>query len=295
MWNSVNFLSMLPFIPVYDEDIFLKFRPFPAEPQTLWAAHWHEVVGSIIFYVIIQKLAPVFSKIWLGSKYTTLDRRTKINFDIHVVAMVQCILSIVVLLPMWNHPLWQNRLNDVNGSILGATPYGGFVSSFTAGYFIWDLYVCLVHFSMFGVGFLMHALSALVVFGSTLYPFCMPWIPAFLIFELSSPFVNINWFASKVGCFSEKVVMINGLCLLVTFFFVRIVWGFYAVAIVFVDMYKIWGDLPFVLPYLILSINVLLNSLNIYWFKKMVQIAMKKASGKKSTKKVVKEVAEKID
>ena len=52
---------------------------------------------------------------------------------------------------------WEQR-------VWGYTGAGGMVQAFAAGYFLWDLGVCLRNFRMFGVGLLAHAVAALVVF-----------------------------------------------------------------------------------------------------------------------------------
>lgn len=38
------------------------------------------------------------------------------------------------------------------------------IQAFAAGYFLWDLQICLRYMRIFGVGLLMHAVAALVVF-----------------------------------------------------------------------------------------------------------------------------------
>ncbi|KAK6457785.1 TLC domain-containing protein [Scheffersomyces xylosifermentans] len=269
--------------PVFYEDPFLQYRPFPENPTNYFTAHWHEIIGAFVFYYGTQIISAPLSAHYFGKPYTSLPPKIKVNFDIHVVSMIQCVISIAILIPMWNHPNWANRLEDPITSITGASDYGSLVSAVTAGYFIWDLLVCFQHFSVFGVGFLFHAFAALYVFCCCLIPFCQPWIPAFLLFELSTPFVNFNWFASRLpaGTFSDRSIVINGLCLLFTFFSVRIVWGLYAVKLVATDMFAAWDETPIVLPITVLSLNVFLNLLNIYWFYKMVAIAKKKIFGKK--------------
>ena len=52
---------------------------------------------------------------------------------------------------------WQQR-------VWGYTGGGGMIQGFAAGYFLWDLCVCLSHIDVFGWGLLAHAVSALVVF-----------------------------------------------------------------------------------------------------------------------------------
>lgn len=192
--------------------------------------------------------------------------------------MVQCLVSIAIIVPGWNNPDWINRQSDAALSIFGYNGYAGFVSAITVGYFVWDLAVCLLHFDLFGFGFLLHAFAAFVVFTCTLRPYCLPWVPAFLLFEASTPFVNINWFASRLpaGTVSDKVVAINGLLLLVVFFVVRILWGFYAVSLVSMDMWATLDQASLFFPAVILGLNMSLNVLNTYWFYKMVMIAKKK-------------------
>lgn len=281
-------------LPVFEEDPFLQYRPFPAHTDSLVLRHWHEIVVSFVFYTVIQIASGPLARQYLGTKYTALPKKTRINFDIHVVSMVQCLISIALLLPMWNHSHWANRLDDPASSVLGYTPYGGLVAGVTVGYFLWDVVVCIKYFTLFGVGFLFHGCAALFVFSTCFVPYAMPWIPAFLLFELSTPFVNVNWFASRLptGTFSNRTVVINGLMLLFTFFSVRIVWGFYAVTLVATDMFAVWSQAPIVLPITILLLNVNLDVLNCFWFYKMLVIAkkttLKKAIvvSKEETKKI---------
>lgn len=195
--------------------------------------------------------------------------------------MIQCILSVLACGPMWNHPFRLNHDTAPHDAILGYTPYAGLVAAVTIGYFVWDIYVCMRHFLLFGWGFLFHGIAAGYVFVCALGGFCMPWMPAFLLFELSTPFVNINWFASHLpeGTISNTVVMINGVLLLVVFFMVRLVWGVYAVWVVAHDMVAVGLDMNLFLPLSILPLNIMLNALNLYWFYKMLKIAKRKAGG----------------
>ena len=106
----------------------------------------------------------------MGSKYTKLSRGTKVNFDVHVTSMVQCFISIALLIPHLNNPHLANRHADPVNSLLGKTDFGGLACALTVGYFIWDIYVCVRYFSLFGVGFLFHGIAAMYAFlsGSSL-------------------------------------------------------------------------------------------------------------------------------
>lgn len=287
---------MSVYLPTVILDPFDKLRPFPSDPKTIFQSHWHELVLSALFYYIVQSLSGPVCSFFLGSRYTSLPRKTRIDFDVHVTSMVQCAVSAVLMFYHFNNPHWQNRLNDPVNSLLGSTPFGSMVISVTAGYFVWDLLVCLKYFDLFGIGFLLHAIAAMYAFCCGFVPYCQPWAAAFLSFELSTPFVNMNWFASRMpeGTFSDKFVVINGLLLIVVFFVVRIVWGLYAVVQLAKDMAWSLDQVSIFTPATILAMNFALNTLNIFWFYKMVRIATKKVKGQSSTRKAAK-AADKIE
>lgn len=283
----------MSFLPVYTHDWLLAYRPFPKSPKNIFEEHWHEIALSVLFYSTIHLISPFFLTKFVGKNYTSLPKRTRMNFDVHVVSMIQCFISLAILAPMWNHSHWQNRVADPKSSIEGSTPYGSFVASFTIGYFVWDTAVCILFYDLFGFGFLMHGVAALYVFSWCLRPYAQPWIPSFLLFELSTPFVNVNWFASKLpaGTISNRTFLVNGILLLFTFFSVRILWGFYAVTLVARDMWAVWNNNPIFLPLTILGLNIILDTLNVFWFQKMIKIAIKKAKGGNNARAVAKETA----
>lgn len=272
-------------LPNVEVDPLAFLRPFPLLPSTPFQAHWHEIVISTVFYFIAQTVSPGVCTYIFGKAYTNLDKKTKINFDIHAVSMVQCVISMVLFILCSGNDFLQNRVNDPEGSVFGYGPFLGCMAALSIGYFVWDLFVCATHFKLFGFGFLLHGFAALYVFSSALTPFCLPWAPAFLAFELSTPFVNLNWFATRLppGTISDKVVVINGLALLITFFSVRIVWGFYAAFSVAYDIWRVRAQAPPFLAFTVLFLNASLDSLNVVWFLKMFKIAKKKIQQKNKT------------
>lgn len=261
-------------------DPFLEWRPFVTNPSSYYEAHYHEIIASIVFYQLLYVLSPLISRSTFGEHYDKLSKSSKLNFDIHVVSMVQCIISILVIIPL----IGDEHLSA--NTVLHYTPYAAFVSSITIGYFVWDLFVCIRHFKLFGVGFLVHAIASLFVFCSTLRPFCLGWVASFLSFELSTPFVNVNWFANKLptGAIPNWVIAVNGLLLIVVFFFVRIVWGFYAIYWVLCEFWKYRDQVPVVLCVIVVILNVGLDTLNVFWFQKMIQIAAKKFNSSSKSK-----------
>lgn len=148
----------------------------------------------------------------------------------------------------------------------------------------------------------------------------------FLLYELSSPFLNIHWFCDKLDLTGSVYQAVNGAFLTITFFCCRIVWGLYSSFNVFYDMYvavqaghsvrrsgvlgevaKNWasGDvslyynvgeqerafmseeyIPLWLVITYLASNVVLNLLNLYWFGKMIETIRKRFDPPWGTKDV---------
>jgi hypothetical protein len=138
-------------------------------------------------------------------------------------------------------------------------------------------------------------------------PFLYYYAPVFLLYELSSPFLNIHWFCDKLNLTGSVYQAVNGAFLTTTFFCCRILWGNYSSVLVFNDVYKAitqgyttpkyvmdkmtefphHGDLnhplgqttafmetrylPLWLGASYLASNIVLNLLNFFWFSKMVQ------------------------
>ena len=126
--------------------------------------HIHEVIFAALLYTLIGSfLAPYLSHRLLPTYYPHFPRRTKLNWDVHVVSLFQALLvNSLALYVMWTDEErgsmgWEER-------VWGYTGAGGMVQAFAAGYFLWDLGVCVRNIRMFGVGLLAHAVAALVVF-----------------------------------------------------------------------------------------------------------------------------------
>jgi hypothetical protein len=126
---------------------------------------------------------------------------------------------------------------------------------------------------------------------------------------LSSPFLNIHWFFDKLGMTGSKAQLYNGIMLIFTFFSCRLVWGTSQSVVVFRDIWMALHNdhayapsvsdvsknislpiryestmqfatessaVPLWLAVVYLGANLTLNSLNFYWFVKMVQAVQKR-------------------
>ena len=64
------------------------------------------------------------------------------------------------------------------------------------------------------------------------------YAPTFILFELSSPFLNIHWFLDKLNMTGSNAQLFNGILLMSTFAGSRLIWGSYNCFRVFPDLWK---------------------------------------------------------
>ncbi|KIW07494.1 uncharacterized protein PV09_01459 [Verruconis gallopava] len=286
--------------------------PFPAVPQ--WASkatvpladyfalptlplHIHEVIGAALFYYFVQtRVSPWLSPKLSPKHYPNLNPRTKLNWDVHVVSLVQSVLvcAIAVYVMLYDD---ERRNMNTEERVWGYTGGTGLVEAMGLGYFVYDLWITVQNIGMFGIGMLFHAISALTVFSFGFRPFVNYYAPDFILYELSSPFLNIHWFCDKLDMTGSTVQLINGIFLITTFISCRLVWGTYASYRVFRDVIAAYRgtipategasslelmryagkkEAPLWLCFTYAASNVTLNSLNWYWINKMIATIRKR-------------------
>ncbi|KAI9846458.1 MAG: hypothetical protein M1838_001262 [Thelocarpon superellum] len=297
--------------------------PFPSPPAfltrlaepgaTYWhlttlPLHVHEILFAFLLYTVVQVyISPWISTVLVPQTYRHLSRRAKFNWDVHVVSLVQStFINTAALWVIWcdgerARMDWQER-------IWGYTGAGGMVQGFAAGYFLWDVVISLDRRTS-GWGSLAHAISALTVTSIGFRPFAHFYGSNFILYELSSPALNVHWFLDKLGLTGSRAQFVNGILLMATFFGCRLVWGSYQTVLIYGD---IWAalqrrganavaasyptaatvpsvdpaaevmrfagdqDMPIWLWCTYLGSNTVLGFLNFYWFGKMVEALQKR-------------------
>ncbi|EGS23632.1 TRAM, LAG1 and CLN8 domain-containing protein [Thermochaetoides thermophila DSM 1495] len=280
--------------------------------------HVHEVLGAALFYTLTHSvISPVVSNLFFSKYYPKHNRAKKANWDAHVVSLVQSVL--INALALWTMFADEERKNmDFEQRVWGYTGASGMIQALACGYFIWDLGITLLNLDIFGVGLLAHAISALAVYSFGFRPYLNYYSSIFILYELSTPFLNIHWFFDKLNMTGSKPQLYNGILLLVTFFCCRLVWGTWQSVIVYGDMWRAIhegpsaeyikaafsnpatandpdvnlmyfargaGPVPIWLAGIYVASNLTLNSLNWYWFYKMIHAVKKRFEPPKPGKK----------
>jgi TLC domain len=139
--------------PVSD---LLEFRTLPY--------HVHEIIFALFFFQSVQSfVSPVLSSYLFPDIYPKLNRRTKVNWDVHVVSTVQsCLINALALWVLFTDEERKN-MNALE-RVYGYTGGCGLIQGLAIGYFLWDVLICTRHFKIFGLGFWAHGVCALSVF-----------------------------------------------------------------------------------------------------------------------------------
>ncbi|CAN8099050.1 unnamed protein product [Discula destructiva] len=282
-------------------------RPYAEQyHMTVLPQHIHEVIAAALLYTFIHLvISPWLSNKYAAAHYPT-DKGKRASWDSHVVSLFQStLICIVAFYVMWTDN--ERASMDWQGRIWGYTGGSGLVQSLAAGYFVWDLCITVANLKVFGLGLLAHAVSALTVYSFGYRPFLNYYASVFILYELSTPFLNIHWFFDKLGMTGTKAQLYNGIVLLATFFSARLIWGVGQSFMVWYDMYraifvgpnveymsvtpsheilpgtedimmyaKEAGPLPIWLAGIYLLSNITLNTLNVIWFGKMIKAVRKR-------------------
>ncbi|ODV87934.1 hypothetical protein CANARDRAFT_5242 [[Candida] arabinofermentans NRRL YB-2248] len=229
------------------------------------------LLGILVYHSIytVSKIPVYFSK---TLQNVLKGDKSKIDFCMRITSFIQATVICALGLPLYNN----DHLNKHR--VFATTPYSEFYICLALSYFIWDALMSFYYLRLFGLGFLIHGIvSALVFFSASYASMIHYYSPLFLLFEISTPFLNIRWFGLKFkDVIPEWFQLLNNIILILIFFFIRICWGWYQVFWLAVDLWEHKHDDRFVgwVATIILSCNFVLDILNVFWFSKMMTVAI---------------------
>lgn len=252
------------------------------------------LVAAAVYQSLFSVVSPAISRLLVPDVYGKFDERTRTGWNVRVVAFVQaCFICVKALSVVFNDP--SRRNTSAQRRLWEYSSQAGAVQAYAAGYFLWDIYVSIRYMHVSGPSALVHAICAFLVtmvgfvsssisyglenFANCLQrPFGNYYGVNFVLYELSTPFLNIHWMLDKFGMTGSNLQLYNGLALMASFFGCRLVWGSYQTWLMTTDMLSAWraGPVPRILFPTYLFANTTLTCLNFYWFSKMVQALRKR-------------------
>ncbi|CAG8517460.1 8593_t:CDS:2 [Paraglomus occultum] len=204
------------------------------------AYHWQALLFATLACNFTVGFSRIISPILFPKSYKQLSDRKRLSWDIHVVSLVHSVAITALSIPL----LFDETLQK--DKVFGYDEYAGNVYAIACGYFLWDSLVSLYYVRDFGVGFVVHGSVCFGVYLFAYRPFLNYYGAAFLMFELSTPFLNLHWFMDKVGATGSWLQIIN------------------------VSVLPVLDRVPLFLQVIYGGANVVLNTLNVLWFFKML-------------------------
>lgn len=125
--------------------------------------HIHEVIFAALMYTFVHLvISPWLSMKYAPKQYPT-HRGKRASWDSHVVSLFQS--TLINILALWCMFADEERKTfDWQARIWGYTGASGMIQSLVAGYFVWDFIITICFVDVFGIGVLVHATSALLVY-----------------------------------------------------------------------------------------------------------------------------------
>lgn len=256
-------------------EIFSKQSYLTALPY-----HAYEILLAFLMFTA----ASWFSYYLLAPKLVRYSRRKKVKDDeLARVKWGHMLVSFLhaIIVSVWSLCLWYDNslAGSVETRVLGYSKPFGQMFSFSVGYFMWDVLCCLWHIKFYGRGFLIHGILGLVGLSACYRPFMMYPTSRFLLFEVSTIFIDMHWFLEKLGYGGSTIIMVNDAAALIAYMFVRLVFGSYLTLKFLRDLHTMWSHVPLFFSLISLLGNVTTHTLNFYWFYKLGRSAYRTMFG----------------
>ncbi|KAG2189708.1 hypothetical protein INT46_010086, partial [Mucor plumbeus] len=183
--------------------------------------HWQTVLTSTVVFAIIYEISRIFSPVLFPKTFQFFKGYNGPNWHIHVVSTIHCL--VVVLGSFFIFA--DNSLNE--DRVFGYVRWAADIYSISCGYFLWDTIIAVYFYKYQGISMVFHGIASFSVFIFSFRPFVNYYGAIFLMYELSTIFLNFHWFMDKLGWTGSKIQLVNGVVLLLTFLGARIVFGTY--------------------------------------------------------------------
>ncbi|KAF8965309.1 TLC domain-containing protein [Flammula alnicola] len=237
------------------------------------------------FTFIHQVISPYCSARWFPLAYGGKGRAAKNNWSIHVVSQIHVL--IVVPYALWC--ILHERPGRDQERAFGWDEKVGYVHAIACGYFLWDTLDAI--FNFIDPGFVAHGIACFAIFTMSYKPFVAYYGTRCLLWETSTFFLNnhwwVTWFLDKTGRTGTRIQLINGIFLLGSFLFVRIIYGGYISIQFFFTLMDVRHEIPLVYSIVYGLGNVVLQGLNWFWFFKMIAALRKRFTNSGETTRLI--------
>ncbi|KAJ2356063.1 hypothetical protein GGF43_002309 [Coemansia sp. RSA 2618] len=235
------------------------------------ALHWPRVLASAVAFEAIYRLSTLITPFVLPNTWKRMNKAEQYKWSVrkasscHAVYMVTKALVIIADSVL--------RKNPIHGTSL----YAESAYAFSVGYFLWDIFNTYTNLDMNGWGFMVHAVASFSVYLLSFSPLLQYYGACFMMFEVSTLFLNIHLTFESCGLQDYILYYINGMALVSSFFFARVVYG----TILSINVWKALASSAIPINAFaantIRLANLVLMGLSYYWFSVVIMTAKRNA------------------
>lgn len=187
---------------------------------------WDHLPAVLFFYLVFafsSGMGRFISGFLLKDKLTQLDakarKKLKISWAHHIVALTNATISSFMAV----HYIFFIQKDSFKTGTHVYYPEIARILSVSVGYFIWDVQICLKYYSIYGAAFALHGVMALVALIISFKPYMMNLVGYYLLVEISTIFLHLNWFIIKLGYKNSLAFKISHGLLLTSYLCIRII------------------------------------------------------------------------
>lgn len=158
---------------------------------TKLADHYRTIIASFAAFNLIFIASLYISSI--NKFYSCLPPKKKVQWGMKCVSFIHALLIVTLSIPIFYiQELWDDPL-------FGYNYYAGEVFAIAAGYFLWDTILSIYNYKESGLAMVIHGIACFLVYFLVFKPYLNFYGPVFLMFEISTIFLDIHWFCDKTG------------------------------------------------------------------------------------------------
>ncbi|KAJ1961825.1 hypothetical protein GGI12_003023 [Dipsacomyces acuminosporus] len=183
------------------------------------APHWPRVFTALAFFQFVYVISDVISPLVFQKTWRRLTKVEKYKWNVRKASSCHAVYIITKALVI----IANSRLR--NDPVHGTDPVAEHAYAVTVGYFLWDMINTYSNIDINGWGFMVHAVMSFGVYLLSYTPFLQYYGACFMMFEISTLFLNLHNSLEDTNCKDAVMYFINAMALVSSFFFARIVYG----------------------------------------------------------------------
>ncbi|KAJ1991815.1 hypothetical protein GGI25_003176 [Coemansia spiralis] len=235
------------------------------------SAYWPYTIVAAAAFEAIFRLAGVITPLLFSSMWSRMKKVNRYKWCVRKVSTCHAAYMVTRSLVVIANTKLRN--NPVHGSdAVAESAY-----AVTLGYFLWDIINTYQNIDVNGWQFMIHGIMSFGVYLLSFSPLLQYYGACFMMFEISTLFLNVHNSLEDLNLQDFILYFINGMALVSSFFFARIVYGT-------MISINVWRELanstlpinPLASGFIKLA-NIVLLSLSYYWFGVIIMTVKRSA------------------